>query len=461
LGLLVALVGVRGRRRGDHEHCRRCGFDLSGRPEGAAACPECGADLSRRRATVKGVRHRRPWVTAAGVLLVLLGLSGAGFWSARSEWTDKKPVFWLRAEARAGSAATRDKALLELGRRLPLGMLSDAQVAAIVDDAIAVQPTAAWASSWGNLVEAARAARRVDDGRWATYARQGFAFTATVRPQVRQGEPVPFQVVAAGTKLAANTRLGLRVRIRTGKQRADGGADDAAPWRAVNFGRAARGVTPIATGLAPTPADAGPGTHEQVVVLEYEIVEGADAPNGPFPGGMREVSLASQKVLPGSATFKMPVTIVPSDRPAVAVVDAADAQVTDAVRKAITVAPIPSGTGITGYLHLQLSCDTLMTGVCHRMAVWDGERAIARGTVRWPKDTRAGTHVAVVPLQDLRSPTLRVTLTPDVVAAERTVDVLEMTGAAFTFEDVPTKAPPSTAPVTVENATTPGRRIRF
>ncbi len=62
-GALVA-VGLRGRRVGDHPHCRRCGFDLHGLPVGFGRCPECGATVETAggligSATQIGRRERR------------------------------------------------------------------------------------------------------------------------------------------------------------------------------------------------------------------------------------------------------------------------------------------------------------------------------------------------------------------------------------------------------------------
>jgi cytochrome c-type biogenesis protein CcmH/NrfF len=37
LGVLLVVRGMRGRAVDDHPICRRCGFDLFGRPEGSAA----------------------------------------------------------------------------------------------------------------------------------------------------------------------------------------------------------------------------------------------------------------------------------------------------------------------------------------------------------------------------------------------------------------------------------------
>ena len=51
LVLLAASAGVLafalcGRRADDHPYCRRCRFDLFGKPADATVCSECGADLA-------------------------------------------------------------------------------------------------------------------------------------------------------------------------------------------------------------------------------------------------------------------------------------------------------------------------------------------------------------------------------------------------------------------------------
>jgi hypothetical protein len=40
LGVLLIVRGLRGRAVDDHPICRRCGFDLTGRPEGVTICSE-------------------------------------------------------------------------------------------------------------------------------------------------------------------------------------------------------------------------------------------------------------------------------------------------------------------------------------------------------------------------------------------------------------------------------------
>src|SRR5215218_3121633 len=78
-GIVLILFGTRGRRVDDHPLCRRCGFDLTGRPQTSDRCPECGADLSAHRAIRIGRRTRRPWSIALGIVFVLLSLIAATF----------------------------------------------------------------------------------------------------------------------------------------------------------------------------------------------------------------------------------------------------------------------------------------------------------------------------------------------------------------------------------------------
>src|SRR3954453_22290507 len=103
VGAAALWAGWRGRRVGDHPVCRRCEFDLFGKPDESRACPECGAELSKRRATVIGVRQHRPGVLTCGAMLLLAGLSGGGAmgWTLANHIVAEayEPTWWLARQA--------------------------------------------------------------------------------------------------------------------------------------------------------------------------------------------------------------------------------------------------------------------------------------------------------------------------------------------------------------------------
>ena len=90
LALILVALGLAGRRVGDHPHCRRCGFDLFGNPS-AAVCPECGGDLSWRRAVRTGQRKRRRGMLVAGLALLAPAVLVAGVVA----WGTMRDVKWV------------------------------------------------------------------------------------------------------------------------------------------------------------------------------------------------------------------------------------------------------------------------------------------------------------------------------------------------------------------------------
>ena len=68
-GLVVCILGLRGRREGQEPHCRKCAYNLTGLTSNR--CPECGSYLTAR-SVVKGMPHCRwPWLVCGGVPFVL------------------------------------------------------------------------------------------------------------------------------------------------------------------------------------------------------------------------------------------------------------------------------------------------------------------------------------------------------------------------------------------------------
>jgi hypothetical protein len=109
----------------------------------AERCPECGLYLSAAN-VVKGLRHRRPRLTAAGVALVVLGVAVSGLSLSpdfrRINWYAYHPTSWLIDDVAREPAARRERAWEELRRRLAARELSDRQEAAL--DAAAVRGVA-------------------------------------------------------------------------------------------------------------------------------------------------------------------------------------------------------------------------------------------------------------------------------------------------------------------------------
>ena len=196
LGLVLLWRGLRGRRLDDHPWCRRCRYDLSGAAT-PSRCPECGAVFFSTRAVRVGRRRRRPWWTAAGLVL-LLGAGGLAVQGSHgTEWSSRKPVWLLLLEAEWGDRRATDAALLEIRDRLVKGKLSDRRVSQVTSRALDVQANLKrpWRREWGELVELARFAGKLSDGDWLAYARNAAGFELVLSTPVRRGDPVLRKIV--------------------------------------------------------------------------------------------------------------------------------------------------------------------------------------------------------------------------------------------------------------------------
>ena len=173
---LVLAWAWHGRQVDAHPMCRRCGFGLNGRdPFMAPACPDCGADLRRARAVRVGRRRKRPALLALSACLIL----GSTLWITVASWTQAKgvqfihhaPSSWLLEDLGDRDPRARDAALAELTRRILQGRLSRGDEQALLEQALARQAdwTLPWATGWGDVVEAARAAGRLSNEQWARY----------------------------------------------------------------------------------------------------------------------------------------------------------------------------------------------------------------------------------------------------------------------------------------------------
>ena len=215
-GVTLLWLGLRGRRVDDHPICRRCGFDLFGRPEGSNICSECGGDLTKRHAIGAGQRVRRGGMIALGVFMLALGLSlggGAGYATYTfTDWQRAKPVWWLVREIDHGDPKTQSAAITEVIGRLANRRLSQSQINSIADTMLDLQADSKkpWLGGCGDFIEGARDTKQLSDARWQRYAEHAITFALEVRPWIRRGDPIPFQIRSSGTG-RAGSRSNIRV----------------------------------------------------------------------------------------------------------------------------------------------------------------------------------------------------------------------------------------------------------
>lgn len=89
VGLVLTIIGLRGKRIGDDPHCRKCGYNLNGLT--GTRCPECGASFADGRVKI-GIRRRRFVPLVLGLCLLLLSFAGQG----SRMYVDAKGVNWFR-----------------------------------------------------------------------------------------------------------------------------------------------------------------------------------------------------------------------------------------------------------------------------------------------------------------------------------------------------------------------------
>ena len=432
LGFVIGLIGAafawRGRRVGSHPTCRRCGYDLRGKPVGSGACPECGSGLAGSGATRVGRRvTRRYWLAGSLVLLIACGaaLAGLGLGAAKGvDWNRHKPHGWLLREARGLDGPARDAALGELARRIGEQSVSDVQLSGLADDALAQQGdlTKPWVKGWGDVVEAARNAGRLPDDKWRRYARQAVVpgITLRARPLVRRGDPILTQIITQPLRAAAATfyvrwdnERPDQVSGRLLRRRTGGIVNRLWPWTP---GGGCFEATADASLLRQLPE--GP----QTVRVPMNLV----AYDSPIAQG---TPLVNEKLV-----LTAPWTLVPEDAPAVRL--RTDENLVAAVRQSIKVKSLTALENGT-LLLIELAVDRppvplVMTAV------------IRSGTQEWQTQTRmfvdAGESRAV--LLRIRSgllpdpQTFDIVLKPDFQAASQRWLADDIWGAEIAFPGV-------------------------
>lgn len=218
LGVGVAALGLRGRRAGDHLHCRKCEYDLYGLPAQTAACPECGADIRDARARHVGRRCRRRGLIALGFVSIALGtLVGVGTGTRISgiQWQHYKPLWWLERDLCSGDGKAYSQAYAELRRRLDAGELTGRQLVrvAMMQRKSPLGGNFAHYELCVDAALAARVARVMSDAEWEVVATRLGPVSLLVRSHVRQGDPLAFNIDGdlGGWARNATTRVSARL----------------------------------------------------------------------------------------------------------------------------------------------------------------------------------------------------------------------------------------------------------
>ena len=255
LAVPLLWLAARGRRTDDHPLCRKCGFDLFGKPADATRCSECGADLRRRRAVRVGNRQRRHRLAYMSFIGVAAGAGwlGVGGWRAAQhvDWNRHKPLWWVKKDLDAPPGPARDAALRELGKRVAEQKLPDAEVAALIDRALAYQAdvTKPWSPAWGEVVEAARWAGRCPAERWKRYLTHSVTFSIEVLGQEnRTGEPVVVRLLRGPDRVGTKS---FELQIEADPRKVSvGGRTDAYDDAANRY--SAGGEVPVLVPAGPT-----------------------------------------------------------------------------------------------------------------------------------------------------------------------------------------------------------------
>ncbi|HQY87528.1 MAG TPA: hypothetical protein PK402_02645 [Tepidisphaeraceae bacterium] len=215
--LLASLIllrrGIRGRRVGDHPHCRRCGFDLFGRPETSHQCSECGANLDDSRAMVIGVRRRRASLIFGSLFLMLVsfGVGVPVWWDEYGkgiDWNKHKPDWWLVMQCDPSNSSLSSPAMNELLARLSSGRLSDSARHSMLKRVVA---TRASANEWTAALFISAEKRAADESLHRALVRLNCIAVVTVESEIPIGRAIPCTTVARVLYQSASTQVSMRV----------------------------------------------------------------------------------------------------------------------------------------------------------------------------------------------------------------------------------------------------------
>lgn len=437
LGVALLFLGLRGRRIDDHPLCSRCRFDLVGLPvlsdgagpAGAARCPECGADLSRPRATRTGHRRRFRLLigVASVVLLAGIGLAGAAGWGAATKfnWNTVKPTWWLKDEAQGPHAPKAAAAILELTERLKKNRLGPASAAILIERGLALQADRdrIWIPEWGDLINAAGNQDLLTDEQRLAFARSSVEPRVTIRSRLRRGEANAIEVHFWRNRTGRSAPIMLQPALVSAYL---DGRPIAAPALTGRVSPRHGGASAIGNSIT---IDAEPGEHILKTIWSYSVLDAT--------GRRPSVPLEWQR------TVETPITVLAEDAELVRLVK--NESIRREMEAAIHADPIqlaPARDGRYSFNH-QFTFRNLPADAAFDVIWCAGEREWTVGTI---SGTRGSGHHGRgyggdAPDLDPAATTVDIILRPSLKAAARTTDILDIWDGEIILEDVPIEWP--------------------
>jgi hypothetical protein len=443
LGTFFLWLGLRGRRVDDHPICRKCGFDLFGRPEGSDLCAECGADLTRPRAIRDGRRARRRGLVAMGVLLLAVALTvggGVGYATLAAADAQKlKPTWWLVREIDSGDPAVAIAAAKQLSARVTGGKLAQRYIDDAADRLLDIQgnPQAKWDAAFGDFLEDARLAGKLGDQRFHLYAQQAPAFQLVVRPRINRGDPLPFAI--REDKARVGSRPTLRVKYSTIYFIDSVVVDKRGMSSQDTLSQHGGGWTGSAMELKKFLDKLPDGPHTTHVEMTQAFFLAQT------PAGSQPMFWTKQKI---SAPFE----ILPSEPSTVEVVR--DESLRPAIENAISIEGAQYQRWNKGAIGFSVDATNLPVDVAFDVYVRFGgaeHRVTHFARQAQPANSTSSHHMSVV-VPKFTGGTVDILFKPSVAAAKRTIDVFGVWDGVIVKRDVPVKG--RTAATATTTATT-------
>lgn len=212
-GLVLLVLGWRGRRINTKPCCKQCGFDLTGVIETGTTCPECGSGIKLEKFVRVGQRKRMYSLVALGLPLVVLPLIPLAVvlfaTVTRSDLAKYKPVSLLLWEARNLEKPDVAKAVAELLDRQRNGGLGEGEYKHVVVAMVAAQRDASkpWVSEWGDVAFQARMDGRMDKAAVEEFNAGAAVLGWACRPVVRAGGEIPIVGTLREKRLMASVSV--------------------------------------------------------------------------------------------------------------------------------------------------------------------------------------------------------------------------------------------------------------